>query len=85
MNLVETLVASPDTFSTLVTAVTRAGLADTLSGPGPFTVFAPTDATFEAALMALGLAAEEALALPNLAQILKFHVARGKLLGTPPQ
>ena len=35
-------------FSTLVTAVTEAGLAETLSGDGPFTVFAPTNAAFEA-------------------------------------
>jgi len=34
---------SAGTFSTLVAAVTAAGLADTLKSPGPFTVFAPTD------------------------------------------
>ena len=39
---------SNDNFSTLVTAVTEAGLAETLSGEGPFTVMAPTNAAFEA-------------------------------------
>ena len=43
--IVETAAANPD-FSTLVKAVKAAGLADTLSGPGPFTVFAPTNEAF---------------------------------------
>jgi uncharacterized surface protein with fasciclin (FAS1) repeats len=37
---------SAGTFSTLIAAVTAAGLADTLKSPGPFTVFAPTDDAF---------------------------------------
>ena len=45
--IVEIAQGNPD-LSTLVTAVTKAGLADTLSGPGPFTVFAPTNAAFSA-------------------------------------
>eukprot|EP01052_Picozoa_sp_SAG31_P062345 SAG31_NODE_21331_length_552_cov_0.889625_2_plen_83_part_01 len=44
----ETLVSMPDQFSTLVTAVSTAGLVETLSGPGPFTVFAPTNDAFAA-------------------------------------
>jgi len=44
-NIVETAVGA-GTFKTLVAAVTAAGLADTLSGPGPFSVFAPTDEAF---------------------------------------
>jgi uncharacterized surface protein with fasciclin (FAS1) repeats len=44
-NIVETAV-SAGSFKTLVAAVTAAGLADTLSGPGPFSVFAPTDEAF---------------------------------------
>jgi hypothetical protein len=59
-DLVATLVSMPGTFSTLVAAVTAAGLAPTLSGPGPFTVFAPTDAAF-AALGQVGLACIAAL------------------------
>ena len=46
-NIVQAAQASPD-FSTLVTAVQAAGLVETLSGPGPFTVFAPTNAAFDA-------------------------------------
>jgi uncharacterized surface protein with fasciclin (FAS1) repeats len=45
-NIVETAVGAKD-FSTLVTAVKEAGLVDTLSGKGPFTVFAPTDEAFK--------------------------------------
>ena len=40
------IASSEADFSTLVTAVTAAGLVETLSGPGPFTVFAPTNAAF---------------------------------------
>merc|ERR1711953_211165 len=45
MGIVEAAVATPD-LSTLVTAVTAAGLVDTLSGEGPFTVFAPNNDAF---------------------------------------
>ena len=44
-NIVQTAVGA-GSFKTLVAAVTAAGLADTLSGPGPFSVFAPTDEAF---------------------------------------
>jgi uncharacterized surface protein with fasciclin (FAS1) repeats len=63
MNIVETAV-SAGSFNTLVAAVKAAGLVETLSGPGPFTVFAPTDEAFaqipETDLKAL-LADKEAL------------------------
>jgi uncharacterized surface protein with fasciclin (FAS1) repeats len=42
------IAAGDERFSTLVAAVQAAGLAETLSGPGPFTVYAPTDAAFAA-------------------------------------
>ncbi len=64
----------------LVAAVTEAGLVETLQGEGPFTVFAPTDEAFAAALEALGLTAEELLASPDLASILTYHVVAGKLM-----
>jgi transforming growth factor-beta-induced protein len=62
-------------FTTLVAAVQAAGLADTLSGPGPFTVFAPTDDAF-AALPAGTV--EALLADPAaLARVLTYHVVSG--------
>ncbi len=64
-------------FTILVAAVTEAGLVDTLSGDGPFTVFAPTDDAFAAALDSLGITAEELLADPTLGDILTYHVVPG--------
>ena len=65
-------------FNTLLTAVTAADLAETLSGEGPFTVFAPTDAAFaalpEGTLEAL-LADTEALR-----KVLLYHVVAGKVM-----
>jgi len=64
----------------LVAAVTEAGLVETLQSEGPFTVFAPTDEAFAAALEALGITAEELLASEGLAGILTYHVVAGKLM-----
>ncbi|CAN5349007.1 hypothetical protein BH09MYX1_BH09MYX1_35090 [soil metagenome] len=63
-------------FSTLVTAVTAADLGPTLSGPGTFTVFAPTDAAFEKLKTDLGAVAFNAILADKvkLAKILKYHV-----------
>jgi transforming growth factor-beta-induced protein len=77
-NIVE-IAASDERFSTLVAAVTRAGLVETLSSPGPFTVFAPTNDAFAALLAKLGITAEELLASPDLASILTYHVIAGKV------
>jgi len=66
-------------FKTLVAAIQAAGLVDALSGTGPFTVFAPTDAAFAK----LPAGTVESLVQPeNLATlqgILKYHVVSGKL------
>jgi uncharacterized surface protein with fasciclin (FAS1) repeats len=67
-------------FSTLVAAVTTAELVEALSGEGPFTVFAPTDDAFAAALEALGITAEQLLASEDLTSILTYHVVAGKLM-----
>jgi uncharacterized surface protein with fasciclin (FAS1) repeats len=74
-NIVQIAQSRPE-FSTLVSAVTAAGLAETLSGPGPFTVFAPTNAAFEA--LPPGTL-DTLLADPQgqLANILKLHVVSG--------
>lgn len=70
-------------FTTLLAAAQAAGLVETLSGPGPLTVFAPTDAAFEAALADLGLTAEELLAdTETLTGILTYHVVEGQVLST---
>lgn len=77
-NVVEVAMASPD-HSTLVAAVKAAGLAETLSGPGPFTVFAPTNAAFNKlpAGTVDGLLKPEKKA--DLTKILTYHVVPGSL------
>ena len=72
--------AGDENFSTLVTAVGDAGLVETLEGEGPFTVFAPTNAAFEQALIDLGITVDELLASPDLGAILTYHVVAGKLM-----
>lgn len=73
------IAAGDPNFSTLVAAVQAAGLVETLKGPGPFTVFAPTNAAF-AALPAGTL---DSLLLPEnkatLASILTYHVVPGQI------
>ena len=79
MDIVETASAAGD-FTTLVAAVEAAGLVETLQGDGPFTVFAPTDEAFAAALDDLGLTAEELLAdTETLTSILTYHVVEGEV------
>lgn len=73
LNLVQMAQLNP-AFSVLVEAVVEAGLVDTLSDTGPFTVFAPTNDAFTAALAELGLTKDELLASPDLAAILTYHV-----------
>jgi uncharacterized surface protein with fasciclin (FAS1) repeats len=76
-DIVETAVAN-GSFKTLVSAVGAAGLAETLKGKGPFTVFAPTDAAFAK----LPAGTVESLVKPEnkakLAGILSYHVIEGK-------
>ena len=79
MDIVETASAAGD-FTTLVAAVEAAGLVETLQGEGPYTVFAPTDEAFAAALEDLGLTAEELLAdTETLTSILTYHVVEGEV------
>eukprot|EP00951_Prasinocladus_malaysianus_P021367 scaffold176565_cov23-Prasinocladus_malaysianus.AAC.1 len=73
------VVSNNDDFDVLYTAVDEAGLADTLSGEGPFTVFAPTDQAFQELLSTLNVTAEELLAMPGLDAILLYHVVPGKV------
>lgn len=69
-----------ENFSTLVAALDTAGLVETLQGEGPFTVFAPTNAAFEALLSDLGVTADELLARDDLSDILTYHVVPQELL-----
>ena len=77
MTIVEIAASNPD-FSTLVDLVGKAGLADALSGDGPFTVFAPTNEAF-AKVPAATLEALAADPTGALADILKLHVVSGKI------
>ena len=80
-DIVETAVAA-GSFNTLVTAVKAAGLVDTLKGPGPFTVFAPTD---EAFAKLPGGTVENLLKPENkrqLVAILSYHVVPGKVMSS---
>ena len=76
-NIVETAVGAGN-FTTLVAAVTAAGLADTLSGTGPFTVFAPTDEAF--AKLPAGTVEGLLKDIPKLTTILKHHVVAGTVM-----
>jgi len=77
-DIVDTAVAAGE-FSTLATALTAAGLVDTLKGDGPFTVFAPTDEAF-AALPAGTLDTLLADPMGDLKSILTYHVISGKVM-----
>ena len=88
-NIVETALGLPD-FSILVEAVVAADLQGALSGTGPFTVFAPTNAAFAALLGELGVTKDQLLAdKPLLTQVLTYHVVGARVLkaevpvGTP--
>jgi uncharacterized surface protein with fasciclin (FAS1) repeats len=75
-NLVQTAIAAGQ-FKTLAALLTKAGLAGTLAGKGPFTVFAPTDAAFakvpKATLAALGNNKAK------LRAVLLYHVVKGRV------
>ncbi|WP_137862999.1 MULTISPECIES: fasciclin domain-containing protein [unclassified Sphingomonas] len=77
-NIIENAVNSKD-HTTLVAAVKAAGLVGTLSGPGPFTVFAPTNAAFAK----LPAGTVDKLVMPEnkamLTKILTYHVVAGKM------
>ena len=77
-NIVQVAQSDPQ-FSILVEAVVKANLAGALSGTGPFTVFAPTNDAFAAALKELGVSKEQLLASPLLGDILKYHVLSGRV------
>ncbi|WP_338414799.1 fasciclin domain-containing protein [uncultured Sphaerotilus sp.] len=76
-DIVETAVQA-GSFKTLVAAVQAAGLVDTLKGPGPFTVFAPTDEAFaKVPKEALDALLKDKAALTK---VLTYHVVPGKVM-----
>ncbi|MDQ5981835.1 MAG: hypothetical protein QG570_593 [Patescibacteria group bacterium] len=75
--IVDIAVGNPD-FSTLVTAVTEAELAETLSGTGPFTVFAPVNAAF--AKLPNGTVESLLKDKDQLTSVLTYHVVAGKVM-----
>ncbi len=76
--IVENLMAMPNE-KTLVSAVTAAGLVDTLSGDGPFTLFAPSDAAFQQVPVVTRNGWMRPAQKDVLAGVLEYHVVPGKL------
>jgi uncharacterized surface protein with fasciclin (FAS1) repeats len=74
------IAAGNDDFSTLVAAVTAADLAETLSGEGPFTVFAPTNEAFEKLPAGTVDTLLEPANLETLQSILTYHVVAGEVM-----
>lgn len=72
-----TVAVEAGSFTTLATALQAAGLVETLKGPGPFTVFAPTDAAF--AKLPAGTVQTLLNDIPRLRSILTYHVVAGKV------
>ncbi len=80
-NIVQTAVALAPEFSILVEAVVAAGLTETLSGPGPFTVFAPTNDAFASLLAELKISKADLLANKDLlVKVLTYHVVPALVL-----
>jgi transforming growth factor-beta-induced protein len=71
-----------ENFSILVQAVVKAGLVETLSGTGPFTIFAPTDAAFQALFTQLNVSGISELTAEQLIPILTYHVVSGNVRST---
>jgi transforming growth factor-beta-induced protein len=76
--VVDLALANPN-FSILVQAVAKAGLVETLNSSGPFTIFAPTNAAFEALFAQLGIAGVNDLTAAQLIPILTYHVVSGNV------
>ena len=76
-NTVVDVIVNSEDHTLLEAAVIEAGLVEVLSSEGPFTVFAPTDSAITVLVAALEITAEDLLALPNLSEILKYHVVAG--------
>jgi transforming growth factor-beta-induced protein len=69
-------------FSSLVSAVVKANLVETLSGEGPFTVFAPTNDAFAELFAALGISSLDEVTIEDLTAILTYHVVGDNVLSS---
>ena len=81
-NTVVDIIVNSDDHTLLEAAVVAAGLVDALNAEGPFTVFAPTDAAITALADAFGVTPEILLTLPQLGELLQYHVVAGLALST---
>lgn len=81
-NTIVNVASDNQEFSILVQALTRANLATTLEGNGPFTVFAPTNDAFNTFLSANGFATLNDVPVDVLTQVLLNHVVSGKVKST---
>jgi len=80
-NVVETAKANGK-FTTLVAGIAKANLTATLSGPGNFTVFAPTDAAFTALLTGMKMTATQVMNMKELPGMLMYHAVGGIVKST---
>jgi uncharacterized surface protein with fasciclin (FAS1) repeats len=78
MKTIAEIAVESGNFTTLVTALKAAGLVETLQGPGPFTVFAPTDAAF--AKLPDGAVAGLLDDKAQLTSVLTYHVVSGRVM-----
>jgi transforming growth factor-beta-induced protein len=81
-NIADFVVANQENYSSLLAALQKADLVETLKGAGPFTVFAPDNAAFSAFLTSAGFANLEAVPTDVLTQILLNHVVSGTVKST---
>jgi uncharacterized surface protein with fasciclin (FAS1) repeats len=81
-NSIAGIASRSNDLSTLVAALNRAGLTETLKSGGPYTVFAPTNAAFQTLLTSLGASSLNDIPVPLLKEILLNHVVNGRVLST---
>ena len=81
-NMVADVIINSEDHTLLEAALGAAGLVDPLSGEGPFTVFAPTDDAFTTLTEALGITAEELVAMPVFWDVLQYHVVGAEAYST---
>jgi uncharacterized surface protein with fasciclin (FAS1) repeats len=69
-------------FASLEGLLGQAELMDALDGPGPYTLFAPTDDAFDALLVDPAVPSRDWLALPKLAELVRYHLHAGEISAT---